>query len=190
MTLLLLTPLVLYVIYPPGIRVAPEVPRWAADQLQQMGPMTRQEVILFVLVGSALALWIGATDYIDPALTAILIVLLMVVSGVVSWDDVIGQKQAWNVLIWFGTLVTLAAGLAETGFVGWLAKTTAPAFSGLSLGARRRRDRRHVLRAPLFLRQHHRAHLGAPARVPRRRADDHGDCRRPDGRCSSDIRSD
>ena len=133
-TLLLLTPLVLYVIYPPGIRIAPEVPRWAADQLQQMGPMTRQEVILFVLVGSALALWIGATDYIDPALTAILIVLLMVVSGVVSWDDVIGQKQAWNVLIWFGTLVTLAAGLAETGFVGWLAKTMAPAFSGLSLG--------------------------------------------------------
>ena len=133
-TLLLLTPLVLYVIYPPGIRTAPEVPRWAADQLQQMGRMTRQEAILFVLVGSALALWIGATDYIDPALTAILIVLLMVVSGVVSWDDVIGQKQAWNVLIWFGTLVTLAAGLAETGFVGWLAKTMAPSFSGLSVG--------------------------------------------------------
>ena len=133
-TLLALTPLVLYVVYPPSIRTAPEVPRWAADQLRQMGPMTRQEVILFVLVGSALALWIGATDYIDPALTAILIVLLMVVSGVVSWDDVIGQKQAWNVLIWFGTLVTLAGGLAETGFVGWLAKTTAPAFSGLSIG--------------------------------------------------------
>ena len=135
LTLLALTPLVLYVIYPPSIRTAPEVPRWAADQLRQMGPMTRKEVILFVLVGSALALWIGATDYIDPALTAILIVLLMVVSGVVSWDDVIGQKQAWNVLIWFGTLVTLAAGLSETGFVSWLAKAMAPTFTQLSLGA-------------------------------------------------------
>ena len=134
LTLLALTPLVLYVVYPPSIRTAPAVPRWAADQLREMGPMTRHEVILCALVGSALALWIGATDYIDPALTAILIVLLMVVSGVVSWDDVIGQKQAWNVLIWFGTLVTLAGGLAETGFVGWLAKTTAPAFTELSLG--------------------------------------------------------
>ena len=134
LTLLALTPLVLYVIYPPSIRTAPEVPRWAADQLREMGPMTRKELILFVLVGSALALWIAATDYLDPALTAILIVLLMVVSGVVSWDDVIGQKQAWNVLIWFGTLVTLAGGLAETGFVAWLAKTTAPAFTELSLG--------------------------------------------------------
>jgi L-tartrate/succinate antiporter len=132
--LLILTPAVLYVIYPPSIRKAPEVPRWAAGELRAMGPMSRREVILFVLVGSALALWITATDYIDPALTAILTVLLMVIAGVVSWDDVIGQKQAWNVLIWFGTLVTLAGGLAETGFVGWLAKATAPTFTGLSLG--------------------------------------------------------
>ena len=132
--LLALTPLVLYMIYPPSIRSAPEVPRWAAGELRAMGPMSRRELILFVLIGSALALWIGATDYIDPALTAVLIVLLMVVSGVVSWDDVIGQKQAWNVLIWFGTLVTLAGGLAETGFVGWLAKTMAPTFTQLSLG--------------------------------------------------------
>ena len=98
-----------------------------------MGPMTRNEITLFILVASALTLWIGATDYIDPALTAILIVLLMVVCRVVSWDDVIGQKQAWNVLIWFGTLVTLAGGLAETGFVAWVAKSLAPAFTGLSL---------------------------------------------------------
>ena len=133
-TLLLLTPAVLYLVYPPSIRSAPEVPRWAAGELRTMGPMSRRELILFVLIGSALALWIGATDYIDPALTAVLIVLLMVVSGVVSWDDVIGQKQAWNVLIWFGTLVTLAGGLAETGFVGWLATATAPTFTGMTLG--------------------------------------------------------
>jgi L-tartrate/succinate antiporter len=132
--LLALTPLVLYWVYPPTIRTAPMVPRWAADELRAMGPTSRREVTLFVLVVSALALWIGATDYLDPALTAILVVLLMVVSGVVSWDDVIGQKQAWNVLIWFGTLVTLAGGLAETGFVEWLAKAMAPTFTGLSLG--------------------------------------------------------
>ena len=134
LTLLALTPLVLYRIYPPVIRSAPEVPRWATEQLKELGPMSRREGILFVLVASALALWIAAAEHIDPALTAILVVLLMVIAGVVSWDDVIGQKQAWNVLIWFGTLVTLAGGLAETGFVGWLAKTTAPTFTGLGLG--------------------------------------------------------
>src|SRR5688572_11660610 len=133
LTLLVLVPLVLYRIYPPVIRRAPEVPRWAEEQLRSMGPMTRREMSLFGLVALALALWIGATDYLDPALTAILIVLLMVAFGVVSWDDVIGQKEAWNVLIWFGTLVTLAAGLGEVGFVPWLAKAVAPAFGGLGL---------------------------------------------------------
>ncbi len=134
-TLLAITPLVIYKIYPPEIRTASAVPRWAADQLRLMGPMTRQEMILFALVAGALALWIGATSYIDPALTAILVVLLMVVCNVVSWDDVIGQKQAWNVLIWFGTLVTLAGGLAETGFVAWIAKAVAPSLTGLGLYA-------------------------------------------------------
>lgn len=134
-TLLAITPLVLYWVYPPAIRTATEVPRWAAEQLRLMGPMTRQEATLFALIATALALWIGAGRYLDPALTAILIVLMMVVSGVVSWDDVIGQKQAWNVLIWFGTLVTLAAGLAEVGFVAWLAMAIAPSLAGLSLYA-------------------------------------------------------
>lgn len=133
--LLALTPLVLYRLYPPGIRTAADVPRWAADQLRLMGPMSRHELTLFALIAGALALWIGATSYIEPALTAIITVLLMVVCGVVSWDDVIGQKQAWNVLIWFGTLVTLAGGLAETGFVGWVAEAVAPLLTGLSLYA-------------------------------------------------------
>jgi L-tartrate/succinate antiporter len=132
-TLLAIVPFVLYRIYPPVVRSAPAVPRWADEELRRMGPMTRRELSLFVLVAAALALWIGAADYLDPALTAIFIVLLMVVFGVVSWDDVIGQKEAWNVLIWFGTLVTLAAGLAEVGFVPWLAKTVAPAVTGVSL---------------------------------------------------------
>jgi L-tartrate/succinate antiporter len=135
LTLLAIVPLVLYRIYPPVIRSAPEVPRWAAEQLQLMGPMTRREMALFGLIALALSLWIGAANYLDPALTAVFIVLLMVVCGVVSWDDVIGQKEAWNVLIWFGTLVTLAAGLAEVGFVAWLAKAVAPAFTGLNLYA-------------------------------------------------------
>jgi L-tartrate/succinate antiporter len=61
----------------------------------------------------------------------VLVVVLMVVCGVVSWDDITANGAAWNVLIWFGTLVTLASGLAETGFIEWLARTLAPSFAGL-----------------------------------------------------------
>ena len=125
-TLLLLTPLLIYKVYPPEIRTAPEAPRWATEQLRLMGAMTRQETTLLALVCLALGLWIGATDYVDPAITAILIVLLMVAFDVVAWDAVIGHAQAWSVLIWFATLVTLAGGLADTKFVEWLARSLAP----------------------------------------------------------------
>src|SRR5262249_47544261 len=52
--LIALQPLLLYVIYPPQIKDAPEAPRWAAEQLKDMGRMPRQEITMLVLVLGAL----------------------------------------------------------------------------------------------------------------------------------------
>ena len=131
--LLAVVPFLLYKIYPPEIRSAPEAPRWAAAQLESMGAMTRQETTLLVLVLTALSLWIGAIEHVEPAISAMLVVLLMVGFKVVSWNDVIGHAQAWNVLVWFATMVTLAGGLGETKFLEWLARSMAPTLEGLGL---------------------------------------------------------
>lgn len=129
--LLVVTPAALYWLYPPEVRVSPEVPRWAGAELRLLGPMRRREITLLALVLTALALWIGATRWLDPALAAVAVVLLMVVFRVVTWEQVVGHSGAWNVLIWFGTLVTLASGLAETKFTAWIGDALAPLFSGL-----------------------------------------------------------
>jgi L-tartrate/succinate antiporter len=129
--LFLLVPYLLYKIYPPEIKEAPDAPRWAGEELRKSGPFTRQETTLLVLAIAALALWIGGTRYIDVTLTAILVVVLMVVLGVVTWDDVMGNKQAWTVLIWFGALLTMADGLAKTKFVDWVANSLMSTFGGL-----------------------------------------------------------
>jgi L-tartrate/succinate antiporter len=131
--LMIVVPWLLYTIYPPEIRTAPEAPRWAERQLQTMGTMTRRELTLLVLVFAALSLWIGAIHYIEPAISAMLVVLLMVAFKVVSWEEVIGHAQAWNVLVWFATMVTLASGLAETKFLEWLAQLIAPRIEGFGL---------------------------------------------------------
>jgi L-tartrate/succinate antiporter len=131
--LLLVLPWLIYTIYPPEIRSAPEAPRWAAQQLETMGPMARREATLLALVLVALSLWIGAIDHVEPAISAMLVVLLMVGFKVVSWPEVIGHAQAWNVLVWFATMVTLAGGLAETKFLEWLAQLMAPTLDGLGL---------------------------------------------------------
>jgi L-tartrate/succinate antiporter len=134
-TLLIVLPALLYKIYPPEIKEASEAPRWAAEQLDVMGPVGKKEIRLLVLVIGALAMWIGATDYVDPTITAMFVVVLMVVLRVVTWNDVVGYAQAWNILVWFATLVTLASGLAETKFIEWMAESIAPALAGLSLYA-------------------------------------------------------
>ena len=129
--LLLMQPALLYIIYPPEIKKAPEAPRWAAEQLREMGRMTRQEITMLILVLGALGFWIGAAAYIDPAIVAVFVILGMVIFRVVSWDEIVGHSQAWNTLIWFATLVTLAGGLAETKFLDWLAGSLVPVLSGL-----------------------------------------------------------
>jgi L-tartrate/succinate antiporter len=131
--LLIVVPWLLYRIYPPEVRTAPEAPRWAAQQLHTMGAMTRKELTLLVLVSTALLLWIGAIHYVEPAISAMLVVLLMVGFKVVSWEDVIGHAPAWNVLVWFATMVTLASGLGETKFLEWLAQSIAPTLEGFGL---------------------------------------------------------
>jgi L-tartrate/succinate antiporter len=131
--LIVTVPWLLYVIYPPEIRTAPEAPRWAAAQLESMGAMTRKEITLLILVCAALSLWIGAIEHVEPAISAMLVVLLMVGFKVVSWQDVIGHAQAWNVLVWFATMVTLAGGLGETKFLEWLAQSLAPTLEGFGL---------------------------------------------------------
>ena len=42
------------------------------------------------------------------------------------------NTRAWNVLLWFATLVTLASGLVQVKFVDWLGKTLTPHVQGFS----------------------------------------------------------
>lgn len=126
-----LVPLLIYKIYPPEIKDSPEAPSWASDELGKMGPVTRKQITLLALVITALVLWIGAAKYIDATMAAISIVVLMVFLGVVSWNDVVGNAQAWDVLVWFATLVTLASGLVESKIVDWVVQSLAPLYSGL-----------------------------------------------------------
>jgi L-tartrate/succinate antiporter len=56
----------------------------------------------------------------------------MILFKVVEWDDILGNKGAWNVLVWFATLVALADGLNKVGFVTWVAKFVAGHLVGIN----------------------------------------------------------
>jgi len=130
-----LVPLLLYKIYPPEIRESPDAARWAQEELRKMGPMATPERTMLALALVALAIWIKGVAYVDEAIAAILVILFMVILRVVSWDDILRNTSAWNVLIWFATMVTLARGLAETKFVEWVGQSIAPMLSTLGTSA-------------------------------------------------------
>ncbi len=95
--------------------------RWAGKELVKMGGITGKEIILGVLVVLALVMWIFRGDEVNATTAALIIICLMLVTNIVTWDDITKNFAAWNTLAWFATLVALADGLARVGFVKWFA---------------------------------------------------------------------
>ncbi len=130
--LLIAIPLLTYWLYPPEIKEGNEVPVWAGQELAKLGGLGYKEITLAVLVMIALALWIFGGDYINATTAALVVISLMLLTSVVTWDDMIKNSAAWNTLAWFATLVALADGLNRVGFVKWFAESIAHHMSGIS----------------------------------------------------------
>jgi len=130
--LLLALPLLIYLIYPPVVKRSAEAPRWARRELEKMGSLSGREWAVAFLAFVAILLWILGGPYINATTAALVVVSIMLIAGVVTWDDVVSNREAWKALTLLATLVTLADGLNRTGFVGWFADTVAQPMGGLS----------------------------------------------------------
>jgi L-tartrate/succinate antiporter len=130
--LLIAIPLLTYWLYPPEIKEGNEVPVWAGQELAKLGDFGSKEITLAVLVMIALALWIFGGNYINATTAALVVISLMLLTKVVTWDDIIKNSPAWNTLAWFATLVALADGLNRVGFVKWFAESIAHHMSGVA----------------------------------------------------------
>ena len=125
-------PWLIYRIYPPEVKGGGEVPRWAGGELERMGPVTRREWQMGALAVVTVLLWVFAGETIEPTTIALLAIGVMLVAGILSWDDVAGHRAAWSTLVLLATLVALADGLNKVGFVTWFAQACAQALSGFS----------------------------------------------------------
>jgi L-tartrate/succinate antiporter len=129
--LVAILPALVYVLYPPTVKKSPEVASWAGEQLAQLGRVSRHEIGMALLAVLALCFWIFGRALVDATSVAIAVVALMVVCRIVTWEDVLANKQAWNILVWFATLVTLAEGLNRVGFITWFTRSASSALAGL-----------------------------------------------------------
>jgi L-tartrate/succinate antiporter len=96
-----------------------------------MGAITSGEVVMAGLAVLAVVVWIFGGELIHPTTVALLATSLMLVFGVVTWEDIAGYRAAWSALVLLATLVALAEGLQKVGFVTWFAQGSARALGGL-----------------------------------------------------------
>lgn len=130
---LILIPLIIYKMYPPEIKETPNAKKWADQELQQMGRVSTAEKIMSLIFLIALLLWVtGTVTGIDATLTAFIALGLLLLTGVLEWQDVLHETGAWNTLTWFSVLVMMATELNKLGFIPWLSKTIAGELKGFS----------------------------------------------------------
>jgi len=103
----------------------------AGRQLQAMGPMGRNEKALAGILPACLVLWAsGQWHRLDPTTVAFLGLAAMLVGQVMSWQDVLGTRGAWDSLVWFGGLIGMADWLGRLGMTSWFAKAVGARVSG------------------------------------------------------------
>jgi citrate:succinate antiporter/L-tartrate/succinate antiporter len=141
--LMLAVPLLSYLICRPEIKDSPEIVTWAKGELKTMGPLSRKEWIMSALVLLAMFLWITGSNpniklpgvganYINATMVVFVIISLLLVTGVIDFDDIVSEKSAWEVFFYFTSLLTLASGLNDIGFIKWVAEGFAKPLTSLS----------------------------------------------------------
>ena len=131
--LTIVTPALLYKMINPEIKAMPETQALAKKKLGEMGSMSGHEKILVVVFLTCLVLWATSSMHgIAAAIVALLGLAAMLVTKCLDWDDILGQKGAWDVMIWMGVLVNMAAYLSKYGLMSWFAALMAEKCAGMS----------------------------------------------------------
>ena len=127
-----LMPLLTYKFMNPDLKRTPEAKVMGREELAKMGPMTKQEKL--VCVGFVLALLGWGTCLLtgyDANAIGLGLVAFLFITNAVAWKDVLNDKAAWDTVVWFGAIISLAGGLKKLGFITWMSSSFASSLGGL-----------------------------------------------------------
>jgi DASS family divalent anion:Na+ symporter len=141
LVMLMVMPVVLYWLYPPEIKETPGARQLAGQELAKLGPVKREEkitlgvLILMLTIWAGLPGWLlGASFALDPTTTAIVGLSLLLLTGVLEWDDILKAKSAWDTLMWFAALVMMATFLGKLGLTTWFSQTIQGGITQMGVG--------------------------------------------------------
>jgi DASS family divalent anion:Na+ symporter len=117
---LIAVPLVVYALHRPDIRHTPEARTMARKELAALGPMGRNEWILSVVFMLLIVTWAFAgTLGIETAAAALGAIAVLLLTGVLVWEHVAREHEAWTTFVWFAALLMMATELGRLGVPRW-----------------------------------------------------------------------
>lgn len=55
----------------------------------------------------------------DATAVAFLGLSALILTGVLTWDDILKEKSAWDTIVWFAALIMMATYLSKLGLISW-----------------------------------------------------------------------
>ncbi|WP_199507711.1 MULTISPECIES: anion permease [unclassified Psychrobacter] len=130
MLCLLVMPLVIYFLFPPELKETPDAKKFAKDNLAEMGEVSSAEKIMLGVFALMLLLWanipamiLGDAFSVNATTTAFIGLSALILTGVLSWDDILKEKSAWDTIVWFGALIMMASYLSKLGLIDWFSQS-------------------------------------------------------------------
>jgi DASS family divalent anion:Na+ symporter len=133
LTAIVLLPLLMAKLFPPGVRATPEAPAAARAELATMGPLSRDEWITAAAFALMVTGWIFA-DMLKLNVTSVAFagLGLLLMLNVLTVDDIAEQGDTLATFLWLAVLFALSGQLNELGFMSWAGQRLAGHLSGLS----------------------------------------------------------
>lgn len=131
---LIVLPYLVYLIYPPELKKTPKMAEMAKEELQKMGKMTTAEWILALDFILLLLLWtVGDLFFgISATVSAFIGLVILLLSNIMSWKNIVEETTAWDTMFWFAVLVMMATALNKYGVISWISTHISSSINGFS----------------------------------------------------------
>ncbi len=128
-----IVPLVVYRMVKPEITHTPGAAAYAREELTRMGRMNHRERVALVVCAGIVTAWMTTQLHgLDVTLVAFLGLAVLVATDVLPWSTALVEKNAWDVFVWYGGLLTMGETLNRVGSTTALATFVGSWFGGWS----------------------------------------------------------
>ena len=130
---IVLLPLVLYRLFPPGVRATPDAPAAARQALGSMGPLSRDERIVAVAFVLMVTGWIAAGALkLDLTAVAFAGFGALLATSVLTLDDIAQEGGTLITYLWLAVLFAMSGQLNELGFMSYVGGRLSAALAGVA----------------------------------------------------------